>query len=187
MPISFRVRASLVKAPLLSASTNDRSGFRVDRVICLSAHVPARPRHRLRLARVIPSLRKLPALHSWLPRQSHYLWLLPFRFAPTPLLRRSVGPLHFIANPKPPLAFPTCQRRVAPLQTPYRPGAILSATFLPPTEEEAASITGPRHDNFHLSSATLCPPPGPDARCAYAQTPLRLSANHFAHSELPAA
>ena len=111
MPISFRVRASLVKAPLLSASTNDRSGFRVDRVICLSAHVPARPRHRLRLARVIPSLRKLPALHSWLPRQSHYLWLLPFRFAPTPLLRRSVGPLHFIANPKPPLAFPTRKDR----------------------------------------------------------------------------
>ena len=99
MPISFRVRASLVEAPLLSASTNDRCGFRVDRVICLSAHVPARPCHRLRLARVIPSLRKLPALHSWLPRQSHYLWLLPFRFAPTPLLRRGVGPLHFIANP----------------------------------------------------------------------------------------
>ena len=31
------------------------------------------------------------------------------------------------------------------------------------------------------------PTPGPDARCADAQTPLRLSANHFAHSELPAA
>ena len=62
-------------APL---TTNDRCGFRVDRVICLSAHVPASPRHRLRLARVIPSLRKLPALHSGLPRQSHYLWLLPF-------------------------------------------------------------------------------------------------------------
>lgn len=95
-------------APL---TTNDRCGFRGDRVICLSAHVPARPRHRLRLARVIPSLRKLPALHSWLPRQSHYLWRLPFRFAPTPLLRRGVGPLHFIANPKPPLAFPTRKDR----------------------------------------------------------------------------
>ena len=32
MPISFRVRASLVEAPLLSASTNDRCGFRVDRL-----------------------------------------------------------------------------------------------------------------------------------------------------------
>ena len=95
-------------APL---TTNDRCGFRVDRVICLSAHVPASPRQRLRLVRVIPSLRKLPALHSWLPRQSHYLWLLPFRFAPTPLLRRGVDPLHFIANPKPPLAVPTRKDR----------------------------------------------------------------------------
>lgn len=32
MPISFRVRASLVEAPFLSASTNDRCGFRVDRL-----------------------------------------------------------------------------------------------------------------------------------------------------------
>ena len=111
LPTSLQVRASLVEAPLLSASTNDRCGFRGDRVICLSAHVPASPRHRLRLVRVIPSLRKLPALHSWLPRQSHYLWLLPFRFAPTPLLRRGVGPLHFIANPKHPLAFPTRKDR----------------------------------------------------------------------------
>lgn len=39
MPTSFQVRASLVEAPLLSASPNDRCGFRVDRVICLSAHV----------------------------------------------------------------------------------------------------------------------------------------------------
>ena len=122
VPISFRVRASLVEAPFLSASTNDRCGFRVDRVICLSAHVPASPRHRLHLARVIPSLRKLPALHSWFPRQSHYLWLLPFRFAPTPLLRRGVGPLHFIANPKPPLAVPTRKDRhlLSGLQSAHR-------------------------------------------------------------------
>lgn len=32
MPTSFRVRASLVEAPFLSASTNDRCGFRVDRL-----------------------------------------------------------------------------------------------------------------------------------------------------------
>ena len=67
-----------------------------------------------------------------------------------------------------------------------RTDAILSATFLPPTEEEAAYIPGP--GTFH--SFIVCdamPTPGPDARCAYAQTPLRLSANHFAHSELPVA
>lgn len=131
MPISFRVRASLVKAPLLSASTNDRSGFRVDRVICLSAHVPARPRHRLRLARVIPSLRKLPALHSWLPRQSHYLWLLPFRFAPTPLLRRGVGTLHYAVNPATSACFSDSQGQAYALRPPV--GALPpSATILPP-------------------------------------------------------
>lgn len=32
MPTSFQVRASLVEAPFLSASTNDRCGFRVDRL-----------------------------------------------------------------------------------------------------------------------------------------------------------
>lgn len=43
MPISFRVRASLVEAPFLSASTNDRSGFRVDRL--RPATPPALIRH----------------------------------------------------------------------------------------------------------------------------------------------
>ena len=65
--------------------------------------------------------------------------------------------------------------------------AILTASFLPPTEEEAASITSPRHVNFPSFVCDAMPTPGPDARCADAQTPLRLSANHFAHSELPAA
>lgn len=123
-------------APL---TTNDRCGFRVDRVICLSAHVPASPRQRLRLVRVIPSLRKLPALHSWLPRQSHYLWLLPFRFAPTPLLRRGVGSLHFIANPKPPLAVPT--RKDIGIFTPASNRRTAAIRHHPPTHKRTDERT----------------------------------------------
>lgn len=64
-------------------------------------------------------------------------------------------------NPMPPLAIPSRRCRVAALLPPFHADAILSATFLPPTEEEAAYITSPRHGNFHLSSATLCPPQAP--------------------------
>ena len=45
-----------------------------------------------------------------------------------------------------------------------RPGAILTATFLPPIEEAAACITSPRHGNSHSPSAT--PDPNPKPRCA---------------------
>lgn len=63
-----------------------------------------------------------------------------------------------------------------------RTDAILSAPFLPPTEEEAAYIPSPGHVPF-IHRLRRYAHPRPDARCADAQTPLRLSANHFTHSE----
>lgn len=55
MPISFQVRASLVEAPLLSASTNDRFGIRVDRLrppACHSLNPDTAPASRCRIATV---------------------------------------------------------------------------------------------------------------------------------------
>lgn len=63
-----------------------------------------------------------------------------------------------------------------------RTDAILSAAFLPPTEEEAAYIPSPRHVPF-IHRLRRLPQPQADVRCADALTPLRQSANHFTHSE----
>ena len=63
-----------------------------------------------------------------------------------------------------------------------RSDAILSATFLPPAEEEAAYIPSPRLVPF-IHRLRRYAHPRPDARCTDALTPLRLSAIHFTHSE----
>ena len=51
-------------------------------------------------------------------------------------------------NPMPPLAIPSRRCRVAALLPPFHADAILSATFLPPIEEEAAYIPSPLHVPF---------------------------------------
>ncbi len=91
---------------------------------------------------------------------SRFHFRLPHRH-----LRRAygVGALQFQCDPKPPLAFPTCQRRVAPLQTPIAPEPYCQPRSshpwrkLPPT--------------FHALG--IDPAPSPDGRCADALTPLR--------------
>lgn len=64
-----------------------------------------------------------------------------------------------------------------------RADAILSATFLPPAEEEAAYIPSPRHVPFIHRLRRYAHPRLPDARCTDALTPLRQTANRFTHSE----
>ena len=95
MPISFRVRASLVEAPLLSASTNDRCGFRVDR---LRPAIPFRFLHDtstpLRCRSVPPRhLRSVTARGASLHLRLQTIFTLPFPLYPRHLrlcLRRRV-------------------------------------------------------------------------------------------------
>lgn len=93
-------------APL---STKNRCGIRGDRLRPPLATTSATSLARCGFATV-----PLPAVTNYLQR------LRP-RFAPPPLLCRGVGPLHSAVDPKPPLAFPTCQCRCAPLRTPIAP------------------------------------------------------------------
>ena len=115
MPKSFRVRASLVEAPLLSASTNDRCGFRVDR---LRPAIPFRFFHdtstplRLPLrASATPSL----CYGSWrfiASPVTNYLHTSIPTLPPTPPVMPTVsGPFPFQCVPKLPLAIPTRKDR----------------------------------------------------------------------------
>ena len=84
MPISFRVRASLVEAPFLSASTNDRCGFRVDR---LRPAIPFRFLHDtstpLRCRSVPPRhLRSVTARGASLHLRLQTIFTLPFPLYP---------------------------------------------------------------------------------------------------------
>ena len=115
MPTSFRVRASLVEAPLLSASTNDRCGFRVDR---LRPAIPFRFFHdtstplRLPLrASATPPL----CYGSWRSIAStvtNYLHTSIPTLPPKPPAMPTVsGSFPFQCAPKPPLAIPTRKDR----------------------------------------------------------------------------
>ena len=84
-----------------------------------------------------------------------------FSLSPPPLLRRGVGTLHSAVNPMPTLAIPSRRCRAAALLPPFRTDAILTATFLPPAEEEAAYIPSP--GTFLLFVCDAMPAPG---RCA---------------------
>ena len=149
MPKSFRVRASLVEATFLSASTNDRCGFRVDR---LRPAIPFRFFHdtstplRLPLrAYATPPL----CYGSWryiASTVTNYLHTSIPTLPPTPPAMPTVsGSFPLQCAPKPPLAIPSRRCRSAALPPALHAWAILSATFLPPIEEEAAYIPSPRH------------------------------------------
>lgn len=62
-------------------------------------------------------------------------------------------------NPMPPLAIPSRRCRAASFLPPFHADAILSATFLPPTEDEAAYNPSPRHYSLfaqaHLPQASV--------------------------------
>lgn len=78
MPTSLQIRASLVEAPLLSASTNDRCGFRVDRLFlpgCLRFLPTPLLRHGVGPLRLL--------LHS------QTIFTLPFPLYPRHLLHAS--------------------------------------------------------------------------------------------------
>ena len=95
MPTSFRVRASLVEAPLLSASTNDRCGFRADR---LRPAIPFRFLHDTSTpfrCRSVPTrhLRSVTARGAPLHLRLQTIFTLPFPLYPRHLrlcLRRRV-------------------------------------------------------------------------------------------------
>ena len=119
LPTSLQVRASLVEAPLLCASTNDRCGFRVDRLFlpaCLrflptpllrhgagplrlllhsqtifTLPFPLYPRHlRLRLRRRVRSNYSVPRNRLWRFAPQRNLRLL-FRLARTGICTAAYG------------------------------------------------------------------------------------------------
>ena len=145
-------------APL---STKNRCGLRGDRLRPPLATTSATSLARCGFATV-----PLPAVTNYLQR-------LRSRFAPPPLLCRGVGPLHSAVDPKPPLAFPTCQCRCAPLRTPIAP-----APYCQPRSSPHRGSC-----RLHSMPSAFAPTPGPDVRCADALTLLRQTANRFAHSE----
>ena len=164
---------------MLYASAKNRCGLRVERLCppaCHTLYPDTAPESRCRARLSAPAV--INSLHTSIPT-------LP----PTPTAAPPAsGTFPLQCAPKPPLAIPSRRGRSAALFPPFHTDAILSATFLPPTEEEAACITSPQHFSIIRASA-FAPslrcrlPPSPDARCADALTPLRQSANHFTHSE----
>ena len=94
-------------------------------------------------------------------RRGHKLSLTAaLSLTPTPPAEPTVSPrFRSAVNPKPPLAIPSRRCRAAALLPPFHTDAILSATFLPPTEEEAAYIPSPRHYSLfaqaHLPQASV--------------------------------
>ena len=122
-------------APL---STKNRCGLRGDRL-----RPPLATTSTTSLARCGFATATLPAVTNYLQR-------LRSRFTPPPLLCRGVGPLHSAVDPKPPLAFPTCQCRCATLQAPIAPAPYCQPRSshplrkLPPTFQALGICPNPR-------------------------------------------
>nr|DAU97231.1 MAG TPA: hypothetical protein [Caudoviricetes sp.] len=129
-----------------------------------------------------------------------------FSLSPPPLLRRGVGPLHSAVNPKPPLAIPSRRCRSASFLPPFTqcifgctrhsqaslPLLSFARKFarMPYCQPRSSHPQRKKPPTFQAPGTfplfIVCdamPAPGPDARCDDALTPLRLSANHFTHSE----
>ena len=122
VPISFRVRASLVEAPVLSASTNDRCGFRVDR---LRPAIPFRFFHDTSTPLRLPlRVSATPPLcyGSWrfiASSVTNYLHTSISTLPPTPPAMPMVsGPFPFQCAPSSPLAL--CSAKNHPLAIPTR-------------------------------------------------------------------
>ena len=134
MPTSFQVRASLVEVPLLSTSTNDRCGFRVERL------PPPSPL----------SLSPTPLLRHGVGRSG---------FTCTRKLSLT-APLLSAVNPKPPLAFPSRRCRDAALTSSISHGCHTNRHILPtPYRKKPPTFHAP--GSFHYPSAKLTPPQAP--------------------------
>lgn len=118
------------------------------------------------------------ALHSGCTRKLSLA--TTFRLSPTPLLRRGVGPPPFHRQPETSACYsgPSMPCRRSPSFGRSEPPI---SGLLPPIEEAVIAIQSVGYLLYIVCDAM--PAPGPDARCADALTPLRLSANHFTHSE----
>lgn len=118
------------------------------------------------------------ALHSVCTRKLSLA--TTFRLSPTPLLRRGVGPPPFHRQPETSACYsgPSMPCRRSPSSGRRKPSI---SALLPPIEGTVIAIQSVGCLLYIVCDAM--PTPGPDARCADAQTPLRLSANHFTHSE----
>lgn len=116
------------------------------------------------------------ALHSGCTRKLSLA--TTFRLSPTPLLRRGVGPPPFHRQPETSACYsgPSMPCRRSPSSGRRKP--TISA-LLPPIEEDVIAI----QSVGCLFIYRLRRWPQPQARCADALTTLRLSANHFTHSE----
>lgn len=84
-------------------------------------------------------------------------------------------------NPMPPLAIPSRRCRSASFLPPIARMPYCQPRSSHPQRKKPPTFQAPGISLFFVCDAM--PTPGPDARCADAQTPLRLSANHFTHSE----
>lgn len=111
---------------------------------------------------------------------ANYLWRLHSGFPRHRSCVAGSGRLHSIANPKPPLAIPGRRCHAAALHPPVG-ASRQSPHSIPPIDEAVIAIQYVGYLLYIVCDAM--PTPGPDARCADALTPLRLSANHFTHSE----
>lgn len=116
------------------------------------------------------------ALHSGYTRKLSLA--TTFRLSPTPLLRRGVGPPPFHRQPETSACYsgPSMPCRRSPSSGRRKP----SISALHPTHRGSCHCHSVRRLPFIYRLRHYA---HPDARCADAQTPLRLSANHFTHSE----
>ena len=89
-------------------------------------------------------------------------------------------------NPQPPLAIPSRRCRSVSFLPPIARMPYCQPRSSHPHRKKPPPLQAPG-TTTSISRLRRYAHPSPDARCADAQTPLRLSANHFAHSELPAA
>ena len=138
----------------------------------------AKNRYGLRVERLLPS-----ACPYALPRHRSYVTVSGAAVCSYGHKLSLTAALCYAVNPKPPLAFPSCRRRSASLPSSFHPCAILTATFSIPLRLCRQPHKLPARQ-LSLSVCDAMPAPGPSVWCADAQTPLRLSANHFTHSEL---
>ncbi len=169
-------RAFLAEAPLLSASAKNRCGIRVDR---LFPPPPFRFLHAtfatLRWHGATFRLHSQTIFGDYIPAFPDTAPASRGRAASIPSPTRNLRLLFRAVDAMPPLSILHSRGRHTDSLVPPTHREISRLHYKPPARQLPSLV------------CDAMPTPGPDARCADAQTPLRLSANHFAHSELPAA
>lgn len=174
MPTSFQVRASLVEVPFLSTSTNDRYGFRVERLpppSPLSLSPTPLLRHgvgplplRLRQQTLFASPFPLPHRH--------------IRFTSVSMCSNSNAPRNLR------LLFRLVRTGICTSSSGRR---IAASRHHPPTRKRTDERTeiSPWHSLLFVCDAD--PTPSPDGRCAAGLLHYGNVGDRFTHSELPTA